>query len=123
MAVAFQDIISTLQYKHTIRLHPIDIPFPQTNSLIQFNTKEVMFMLDSFSVASGAGPSKLSPDHLCEALRGMIHMKQEYFIKAITDTVNLLAAGKVSYIIDHYFCGANLYPLKKKWRNKTHFSW
>ena len=43
----------------------------QTNSSIQFTNKEVMFMLDSFPVASGAGSSKLSPDHLHEALRGI----------------------------------------------------
>ena len=71
-------------------------------------------MLDSFPVAIGAGPSKLSPDHLREVLRGITLMKQEYFIKAITDTVNLLAAGKVNHNIVKYFCGANLYPLKKK---------
>ena len=73
-----------------------------------------MFMLDSFPVASGAGPSKPSPDHLREALRGITPMKLEYLIKAITDTVNLLAAGKVIHNIAQYFCGANLYPLKKK---------
>ena len=87
MADASQDIISTLQDKHPKILHPIDIPSTQTNSSIQFTTKEVMFMLDSFPVASGAGPSKLSPDHLREALRGITPMKQEYLIKAITDTV------------------------------------
>ena len=114
MADASQDIISTLQDKHPKRLHPIDIPSTQTNSSIQFTTKEVMFMLDSFPVASDAGPSKLSPDHLREALRGITPMKQEYLIKAITDTVNLLAAGKVNHNIAQYFCGANLYPLKKK---------
>ena len=97
MADAFQDIISTLQ----------------KNSSIQFTTKEVMFMLDSFPVYSGAGPCKLSPDHLREALRGITQMKQEYLIKAIIDTVNLLAAGKVSHNIAQYFCGANIYPLKK----------
>ena len=36
-------------------------------------------------------------------------------IKAITDTVNLLAAGKVNHNIAQYFCGYNLYPLKKKY--------
>ena len=41
-------------------------------------------------------------------------MKQEYVIKAITDTVNLLAAGKVNHNIAQYFSGANLYQLKKK---------
>ena len=93
-------------------LHPIDIPSTQTNSSIQFTTivvipyKEEMFMLDSFPVASGAGPNKLSSDHLREALRGITPMKQEYFIKAITDTVNLLAAGKVNHNIAQYFCGA-----------------
>ena len=54
MADASQDIISTLQDKHPKRLHPIDIPSTQTNSSIQFTTKEVMFMLDSFPVASGS---------------------------------------------------------------------
>ena len=73
-----------------------------------------MFMLDSLHVASGSGPSKLSHDHLREALRGITPMKQEYVSKAITDTVNLLASGKVNHNIAQYFCGANLYPLKKK---------
>ena len=81
-------------------------------------------MLDSFHVASGEGPRKLSPDHLREALRGITTLKKEYLIKAITDIVNLLAAGKVSHNIAQYFCGSNLYPLKiKRWRYKTHFSW
>ena len=71
MADASQIIISTLQDKHHKRCHPIDIPSTQTNSSIQFTTKEVMFMLDSFPVDSGAGPSKLSPYHLREALRGI----------------------------------------------------
>ena len=52
-----------------------------------------MFILYFFPVSSGAGPSTLSPDHLREAFRGITPMKQEYLIKAITDTVNLLAAG------------------------------
>ena len=39
MEDASQDIISTLQDKHTKRL--IDIPSTQTNSSIQFTTKEV----------------------------------------------------------------------------------
>ena len=114
MSDASQDIISTLQDKNPRRLHPFDIPSPQTNSSIQFTTKEVMFILDSFPVASGAGPSKLSPDHPREALRGITLMKQEYLIKAITDTVNILAAGKVIHNIAQYFCGANLFPLKNK---------
>ena len=71
-------------------------------------------MLYSFPVAIGAGPSKLSFDHLSEALLGITPMKQEYLIKAIIDTVNLLAAGKVNHNIAQYFCGANRYPLKKK---------
>ena len=54
-----------------------------------------MFMLDTFHVASGAAPSKLSPGHL----RGITPLKQEYCIKVITDIVNLLAAGKVSHDI------------------------
>ena len=120
MAVASQDRISTLQDR---RLYPFDILSPQTNSSIQCTIKEVMFMLDSFPIASGAGPSKFSPIHLREALRGITPMKHEYLIKAITDTVNILAAGKVNYNIAQYFCGANLYPLKKRWRHKTHFSW
>ena len=83
-----------------------------------------MFMLFSFPVASGAGPSKFSPGHMREVIHCITPMKQEYLIKAITDTVNLLAAGKVSHNIAQYFCGANLYPLKKKrWRHKTHFIW
>ena len=74
IADASQDIISTLQDKHPKGLHPIEIPSTQTNSSIQFTTKEVMFMLDSFPVASCAGPSKLSPDHLREAIRGITTM-------------------------------------------------
>ena len=69
-------------------------------------------MLDFFPVASNEGPSKYSPDHLREALRGITPMTQKYLIKAITDTVNLLAAGKVSHNISQYFRGANLYLLK-----------
>ena len=61
MADASHDIISTIQNK-TLEVKPINIPSLQTNFSIKFNTKEVIFMLDTSSVSSGAGPSKLYPD-------------------------------------------------------------
>ena len=76
---------------------------------IQVTTKEVMFMLDSCPIYSGASISKLSPYHLRESLRCINPNKQDNLIKDITDTVNKLAARNVSHNINKYFCGANFF--------------
>ena len=58
MTDAYRDIISTLNDKHLIRLHPIYILSPKTNSLIQVTTHEIRSMIDYFPVASDDIPVK-----------------------------------------------------------------
>ena len=106
--------LAELQAKHPPRPEPLLSTSTNLPPAIQVTTEEVSSAINSFPRASGAGPSKLSPDHLREALKCPTPVKSERFLEAVTALVNVLAAGKVSPCIATHMCGAYLHPLAKK---------
>lgn len=77
----------------------------------QINLDAIKSAIASFPVGSGAGPSRLSPDHLKEALGSnvgaLVHEK-------ICDFVNFLVQGRASRLVQPFLVGATLTPLLKK---------
>ena len=61
-----------------------------------------MLLLDSFSVEYCECSNKYRLDHIRASRICIISMNKKNWIKAITGTVNLLAAEEVRYNIAHY---------------------
>ena len=66
--------------------------------------------LSSFSPTSGAGPSRLRPSHLQEALR---HSSGDQTLRLISEVIQLMLHGEVPEDIRQWICGASLMALRK----------
>ena len=114
MADVDTSVLSELHAKHPSRPAPVELPDTPLPPPIQVTCKEVASGIKSFPAASGAGPSKLSPDHLKEALKCPTPLKSERFLDAVTTFVNVLASGDVCPSLSTRICGTILDPLLKK---------
>ena len=106
--------LDALRSKHPLRTEQLTTPDSPLPPALQVTSLEVAKCVNSFPIASGAGPSRLSPDHLREALKCPTPIKAELLLDSITAFVNVLASGRVCDNIAPYFCGAYLHPLLKK---------
>ncbi len=88
---------------------PVD-PFPY-GAHASVSIDDIRFALSSFPAGSGAGPSRLSSDHIKEA--AISYLQSSVFDK-ICKLANLFVAGKVLPSIQSYIAGASLSPLLKK---------
>lgn len=109
-----ESVVSDHRSKHPPRFEPIVIESETLSGSIQVTPAEVLKALSHFPRGSGAGPSKLSPQHLLEAVQCLSPARANRSLTALCDLVNLLAKGDAPLDLANYFCGANLIPLKKK---------
>ena len=95
--------------------HPQSPPpsHPLTPPLISLSYRCVSRALRSFPSDSALGPSLLRANHLREATRCPTASCGTRTLRAITATVNLLAAGEAPPEIASYLCGATLLAVKK----------
>lgn len=80
-------------------------------SAIHCSVEQVKQSTSTFPVESGAGPSRLSPDHIKEAA---VSFLQTSVYEQLTNIVNLIISGNIPAEVQPYFCGAFLSPLVKK---------
>ena len=86
-------------------------PAPTPASLL---TSAVRQGVLSFPHGSAPGPSALRPSHLREAVRCPSLDQADRLLAALTNVVNLLAAGQAPPTINPFLCGASLLASRKK---------
>jgi hypothetical protein len=89
---------------------PIIPAFPRVPAL-QVDLETLKASISSFPSGSGAGPSRLSPDHIKEASVSFIRAVLE---PRLCDFANFLAQGRALQAVQPYLIGASLTPLLKK---------
>ena len=98
--------------------HPQSLPPPRPSTPppppISVHPRCVSSALRSFPSDSAPGPSLLRANHLREATRYPSASCGTRALRAITATINLLAAGGAPPEIASYLCGATLLAVKKK---------
>ena len=107
-------VLCDLRSKHPSRPTAVKLPVTSLPPSIQMTRDEVAVGIRSFPAASGAGPSKLFPDHLREALKCATPLKSERLLDEITSLVNIWASGEVCPSLATRICAAYLHPLLKK---------
>lgn len=94
--------------------HPKGPPIPKAHNTtlpLSCTVDEVKAAIASFPSGSGAGPSKLSPDHLKDAA---VFFLQTPVYDTITQLVNHIARGRAPLFVQPFLAGAFLSPLIKK---------
>ena len=114
IADVIPSVLCDLRSKHPSRPTAVKLPVTSLPPSIQMTRDEVVVGIRSFPAASGAGTSKLSPDHLREALKCATPLKSERLLDEITSLVNILASGEVCPSLATRICAAYLHPLLKK---------
>ena len=99
-------------------LHPAEeVPPRETDDyssyFYQFDEASVFKQLQSFSNFTAAGPSKMYPEHLLQALTCIVPAQSKKLITSITKLVKLARRGKLPSFVAPIFSSASLKALKK----------
>ena len=101
-------------------LHPKEVP-PNllqpdnvASSAYQFSDNIVFEQLKTFSKYTAAGPPKMYPEHLLQAVECTAPDHSESDLKAITRFVNTGSRGKFPSFVSRALCSASLTALSKK---------
>ena len=80
----------------------------------QFDEGKVLLQLQSFSKFTAAGPSKMYPEHLLQAINCSTFDQSKRAMNSLTKLVNLASSGQLPSFVALAFCSATLTAMNKK---------
>ena len=113
LATPSREVLQEMLSKHPQSAPPTLPPGPAPTP-VSLLTSAVRKGVLSFPHGSAPGPSALRPSHLREAVRCPSPDQADRLLAALTNVVNLLAAGQAPPTINPFLCGASLLASRKK---------
>ena len=113
LAPTSESTLEIMRAKHT-QSPPSQRPSAPTPPPITVSSTLISKVLHSFPSDSSPGPSLLRANHLKEAISCPSAACGTRALRALSELVNLLAAGRAPEQVAPYLCGAILIPVKKK---------